>query len=77
MSGPRKTCCCDLGAECPSARHHCEPTYYPSGAGDEWTCPECERIHVSFRVDTDPRTAEIVKKHLNGETWGWHSAALS
>lgn len=65
-------CCCD-DPSC--GRHYCEPSYYPSGPDQEWTCPECGRVHRSFLVNADPKTHPRVLAFLTGETWGWRSRA--
>ena len=63
----RETCwCCGRG-------HDCEPPEYPTGGGQEWTCPECARRYLSFLVNDDPRTSDRIKKFLTGPTWGWRS----
>lgn len=35
-------------------RHVCEPTHWPTGLGESWTCGECGRVHRSYRVHDDP-----------------------
>lgn len=58
--------CCGRG-------HYCEPTHYPSGLGETWTCPECGRLHESFDPHVDSRLPEYAVKAIPDGTFGWRS----
>jgi hypothetical protein len=54
--------------------HVCEPPQWPTGLGEEWTCPECHRAHESFRVADNLKRLRIPDFiTIPPDTYGWSS----
>jgi hypothetical protein len=57
--------CCGRG-------HWCEPDRYPEALGDQWTCPECGRLHHAYDPHND-NLPDWVTAKIPADVLGWRS----